>query len=85
MSVGDLRLEPARGHEISADAGYAWECRIRFSAEPGAWLRLTLAASVDGEEQTVVECDAVAGMLIVDRTQSSLSSDSDRDLREFQL
>ena len=54
-------------------------------AEPGARLRLTLAASADGEEETVVECDAAAGMLIVDRTQSSLSFDSGPvEFQEFQ-
>ncbi len=84
-SMGDLRLEAGDVHELSADAGHAWEGRIRFSAAPGARLRLTLCASADGLEQTLVECDASAGTLVVDRTRSSLSTGTDRDVQTLQL
>ncbi len=84
-SVSDLRLEAGDEHELTADTGPAWEGRIRFSAEPGARLRLVLCASADGLEQTIVECDPGAGKLVVDRGGSSLSPDTDRDRDTLQL
>jgi beta-fructofuranosidase len=84
-TIRGVRLEAGGVHELDADAGHAWEARIRFSSAPGAGLRLVLGASPDGREQTLVECDAVAGTLVVDRRQSSLAVDADHDLAAFQL
>ncbi|MFV2063381.1 MAG: glycoside hydrolase family 32 protein [Chloroflexota bacterium] len=81
----DLRLEPGGVHELAADAGHAWEARIRFSSAPGARLLVTLCASADGHEETYVECDANAGKLVVDRTRSSLSVETDRDRHTLHL
>lgn len=78
LSAGETcRLEP--------DVGHAWEGRVRFSAEIGGCLRLVLCASDDGREQTVVDFDVEARRVTLDRTISSLSGESDRDRRTFEL
>ena len=83
--VRDLRLAAGEDHALTEDAGHAWEGRIRFSADPGARLRLALCASADDTEVTFVECDPMAGTLVLDRRRSSLSADSDLDLCEHRL
>jgi len=81
----DLSIHPTSLTLLSENKGDCLEIQVEFHFDKATEVGLGVRCSPDGAEQTLIRYDRLQGLLQIDRQQSSLGEDVERDVRSGPL
>ena len=83
--VKDLSILSTSLTQFREIQGDCLEIQVEFILDEAMEVGIGVRYAADGTEQTLIRYDRLQGMLLIDRQQSSLSKDGERDIRSGPL